>query len=220
MRAALRLAAKDLRVEARARELVASGLLTALLAVAVGVLALGETGGKAAVASGVLWLALVFAASLVLARAFTAETDRGTIEVLLLLPVDRGVVYAGKALAAAAVLLVLAAVVAPLVLVFLAAPLAGLLALAPIVALGVVALAAAGTLLSALAARTKAREVLLPVLLLPIVLPVLLAALPATAAVLDGAPLASVSGELTLLAGYDLALSAVSYLLFDFATEG
>lgn len=212
------IALKDLRVEARARELAAAGLLTGFLAVAIGAVALGDAADKPAVVAGVLWLALSFAACLSLARGFTAEVDRGTLEILLLLPVERGALYAGKALASFALLAALAVVLVPVAIVFLGAASATALAALPVVLLGVAGLAAAGTLLASLAAHTRAREALLPVLLLPVALPVLLAALPATRAALAGG--AVEVSDLSLLAGYDIALLAVSYLLFEFAAEG
>src|SRR5205823_14467865 len=61
----------------------------------------------------------------------------------------------------------------------------GLLA---VLLLGNVGFAALATLFAAVAARTRARETLLPLLLLPLALPLLIAAVQATQAVLAGGP--------------------------------
>lgn len=216
---ALRLAAKDLAVEFRARELLDAALLGALaLAVVAGVGFAGAGPGPERLAA-VLWTGAVVATALPLARSFTGEADRGTLEVLLLLPVDRGSILLGKvlsnfvlALAAEAVLLA-----ASLALFGGAPPLAGL---APVLLLGTLGLAGTGSALAALAAQARGREALLPVLLFPLVLPVLLSAIPASVHALRGDPLAAFAGELQLLAGYDLVFLAASWLLFEHAVEG
>jgi heme exporter protein B len=216
-----------LRVEWRSRELLAGAFLASILAAAIGAVSLAPIPDRAPVVSAVLWISLSFGGTILLARSFVAEADRGTLPLLLTLPCDRGAVFLGKAVANGVVLLVTAAVVTPLVLVFLAASgaaaalgLEALGALAAVEALGLVGLAAAGTFLAALAAHSRSREALVPVLLLPVFLPILLATLPATTALLRGAALAAIEPYVTILAGYDVALGAIGWLLFDFAVEG
>jgi heme exporter protein B len=216
-----RLALRDLRIEARGRETALPMLLVGATALTIGLLAFHDhAGGSADVASGLVWLALAFAASVGLGRAFGAERDRGTLDTLLTLPVERGTLYLAKAASAFALLLLVAVLVVPAYfLVEGAAPPAQWPALALLVALGTLGLAATGTVASALAAQTRGRDLLLPVLLFPLVVPLLVATVHGTHDVLHGEPFREWRGEVLLLLGYDLAFLATSVLLIDHALE-
>lgn len=209
-------AKKDLVAELRARETIVPLLLLALLVGTVGLLAFHDVEDHAVVASAVVWTSLSFAAALGLGRAFGAERDRGTLDLLLALPVERGSLYLGKALASYLLLLATALLTMPLYLLVSGDPLPqawpGLLLL---VALGCLGLAAVGTVLSLLAAQARARDLLLPALLLPLAVPVLISATHGTLDLLRGEAFAAWRPELALLAGYDLAFLAASTLLAE-----
>lgn len=208
------IARKDLLAEARGRETLVPVLLTALLAALVALLALHDVADRAAAFAAVVWTSLAFAAALGLARAFGAETDEGTLDTLLALPVERTSLMLGKLAATFTVVLLAAMVVVPLQLVATGdasfPP-----ALLAILVLGALGLALAGTMLSVLAAKTRTRDAMLPVLMLPLLVPLLLAALHGTMDVLRGEPFAAWRPELLTLAGYDLALGAACALLFE-----
>src|SRR5437764_971396 len=68
--------------------------------------------------------------------------------------------------------------------------------------LGTIGLAAVGTLFSAIASHTRAREVMLPVLLFPVIVPVLIGGVQATGLAL-GNPVARDMPWLSLLVGFD-----------------
>lgn len=216
-----RVAMKDIRIEARSRGTLVPVLLMGLLVVAVGVLSYHEVHERDAVAAGILWTGLSFAAALGLARAFGSEADRGTLDTLLSLPMDRASLYLGKTVASFALVLAAALVVLPAYLLAsgdaFAPSWTGLLAL---VVLGSLGLAATGTMLSILTAQARSRDILLPVLLFPLLAPLLIATVHGTLDVLAGEPFAAWRPEVLLLAGYDLAFLAASALLFDAATEG
>jgi ABC-type transport system involved in cytochrome c biogenesis permease component len=89
-----------------------------------------------------------------------------------------------------------------------------------VLVLGTLGLAAVGTLLGALTAHVRARELLFPVLLLPAQVPVLLATVSATQAVLLGEPLGAVAHWLRLLAAADLVYLVIGLLTFEFVLEG
>ena len=221
MRAAwARVAAKDVKAELRSRETLLPVLLTGLLVVLVGALAFHDVHDRPVVAAGVVWMGLAFAAATGLARSFLAERDRGTLDTLLTLPVDRASVYLGTAAAGLCTLLAVAALVLPTYLLASGDPLPaarwpGLLLL---VLLGCAGLAAAGTMLSLLAEQARSRDLLMPVLLFPLVVPVLIATVHGTLDVLRGEPFAAWRPEVLLLLGYDVAVLAASALLFDHAT--
>ena len=86
--------------------------------------------------------------------------------------------------------------------------------------LGTIGIAAVGTLLSAIAVNTKAREVMLPVLLFPIILPVVISAVKVTAGILDGIPLGDLAHWLRFLIAFDVIFLVVSYMTFDYVVQG
>lgn len=211
---AFAVARKDLLAEARSRQTLVPLLLLALLAGAVGILALHEVEDRAAVASAILWTALSFAAALGLARAFGAERDRGTLDTLLALPIDRAALYAGKTISSFLLLVATATLLLP-VYALASGDAWGVPALALFVVLGALGLAAAGTTLSALAAQARTRDLMMPVLLFPLLVPLLIAAVHGTQDVLRGAAFAAWRPELLLLVGYDVAFLAAGALLME-----
>jgi heme exporter protein B len=88
-----------------------------------------------------------------------------------------------------------------------------------VIVLGTVGFASVGTILSAMTAQTRAREVLLPILLLPVAAPVLIAAVKATAGILDGLALSEVARWLQLLLAFDIIFPAVAFMTFDFVVK-
>ncbi|HVL48647.1 MAG TPA: heme exporter protein CcmB [Candidatus Thermoplasmatota archaeon] len=216
MRAAFLVAAKDLRVEGRTRDLVNAMLLLALLVLAVGLVAYHDLHERAVVASGVLWTAVVFASALASARSFANERDRGTLDVLLGAPADRGDIFLGKTIAHATLLLAVETAVLPLYA-WLSPDLGGVAlgTLAVIAVLATVGLAAAATILAAVATAARAREALVPVLLLPVAMPVVISAIHATTAAFEGAGLSEVAGEAALLAGFAIIVLALGWYLFE-----
>ena len=214
----LAVARKDILAEARSRETLVPLLLLALLVGTVGLLAFHDVEDHAVVASAVVWTSLSFASALGLARAFGTERDRGTLDTLLSLPIDRAALFFGKATGSAALLFATALVVVPVYYIVSgdALPPAAFLVF---VALGAVGLALVGTIASALAAQARTRDLLMPVLLFPLLVPLLIAGIHGTQDVLHGAPFADWRPELMLLLGYDIAFAAVGALLFEQAVD-
>ena len=170
MRAALAVARKDLLTEWRSRELIPALGQFVLLALVIAVFAFDVDGASVGrVAPGILWLVLLFAGLVAFGRAFAAEREQASLEALLMTPAGRVPIFAGKALAATAVLLCLEALLVPGLAIFLGFLLSPGAILA--VALSTVGMSAIGCLFSALAAQTRARELLLPVLALPLWVP-------------------------------------------------
>ena len=207
-------ARKDVVSELRGRDTLVPLLLLALLVGAVGMLSFHDVHDRAVVASAVVWTALAFASALGLARAFGQERDRGTLDTLLSLPIDRVSLFAGKTAGSLALLLATALVLVPAYSLAsgerLVAP-----AFVAFLVLGCVGLAATGTMLSALAAQTRARDLLLPVLLLPLLVPLLIGAIHGTQDVLRGEPFSAWRPELLLLVGYDVAFLGAGALLLE-----
>ncbi len=213
---------KDLRIEGRRRDNVAAAAMYAIVCLLIFNFALDAPDTDATrLVPGLIWVTITYGATVGFGRTFAQEHERGNLDALLAAPLDRSILYAAKLLGNLALTAVLIVLTVALTTVFFTVafdPLALLLSLV----LGTLGLAAAGTLLSALAAQTRAREVLLPVLLFPITVPALLAAVHSTAAALQGRMAWGGAGEapwLHLLIAFDLIYVVLSWLVFEFALE-
>ncbi len=212
---------KDLLVEARGRETILAGAVFALLVLVIFNFAFDlRVENVAAVAPGVLWVTVTFAGVLSLGRAFARERDRRTLDGLLLAPIDRSALYLAKVATSVASMLVVEIVALPA---FIA--LFNLVVNLPLLILGLVlgtvGLAGVGTLFAAIAAHTRAREVMLPLLLFPIQVPVILATVKSTGAAIrvPGLEAPDVGQWLGLLIAFDALFLGLSVLLFDYAIE-
>ncbi|MHB0856273.1 MAG: heme exporter protein CcmB [Anaerolineae bacterium] len=211
--------AKDMAAELHTWEALSAMLVFSLLAILAFGLALdlsGETARDAA--PGVLWTTLLLAGTLGLNRSLVKEQQSGSLEALLLAPVDRGAILIGKVLGNLLTMGVVALALLPVLGALLGAPLlsAGVLL---VILLGIAGYATVGTLVTAMAVHTRAREVMLPVLLLPLSVPILVGGVQATGALMEGAALAEVSGWLGLLVAFDLVMLAVALLTFGYVVE-
>jgi heme exporter protein B len=218
---ALAIARKDALAELRGRQASGSTLFFAALVLLLFGFALGPDSRRLTEAApGLLWLAIVFGGLLTVARLHQLEAEDGAFEQLALYPVDRRAIFAGKALAASAAMLVLGGLLLPVVAILYALPIgAAWLALIVTVVLGAIGFAAVGTAYAALTVRMRAREVMLPLLMLPIVAPLLLAAVKATAAALTGDPFGELGSWLQLLAGFDVVMLVVGAGTYGFLLE-
>ena len=210
---------KDLTAELRSRELLSAMLVFALLVILIFNFALElDIRSRETVTSGVLWVTFAFAGTLGLNRSMAVEKDRGCLDGLLLVPVDRSALYFGKALGSLIFMLIVEAIVLPvysaLYNINLIRP--GLMA---VILLGSIGYAAVGTLLSAMAVQTRTRDVLLPILLFPVVLPVLVAALKASNGFLQGFKMEEIWPWINLLIVYDVVFIAVALMVFDYVVE-
>jgi heme exporter protein B len=218
---ALAIARKDGLSELRGRQAAGSTLFFAAIVLLLFGFALGPDSRRLAEAApGLLWLAIVFGGLLTVARLHQLEADDGALEQLALYPVDRRAIYAGKALAAAAAMLVLGTVLVPVVAILYGIPVgAAWLPLLLAVLLGGIGFAAVGTAYAGLTVRMRAREVMLPLLVLPIVAPLLLAAVKATGASLSGDPLGELGSWLQLLLAFDIIMLVVGAGTYGFLLE-
>ncbi|MPZ20257.1 MAG: ATP-binding cassette domain-containing protein, partial [Luteitalea sp.] len=178
---------KDLVIETRSREILATTVFFAVACVLVFSFGFVDEGRPLQGAiGGILWIALAFSGTLALGRLFERERANATLQGLLLAPVSRAAIYLGKL---GGVLVLMAAV--ELVVVLLvglffqvrAVPRPWLLA--ALLAAGTLGFAAVGALFAAMLARARSREVLLPILLYPMTVPVLIAGVRGTLSVVD-----------------------------------
>ena len=220
--AARAIARKDLRIEWRTKESVPAMTLFTITVFVLFHFGLDRDSLDGELASGVLWVTVLLAAVIGVSRLFAAEREQGGIEGLLLAPVDRTALFVAKAAVLFLYLCVLELVAVPAFALLLLGPdLGGALPeLLAILLLGNLGIAAVGALVSALAAETRARELIVPLLLLPLLVPLLIACAQATEPLLrqDAGP-ENLARWLGLLSLYDVVFVLVSVAVFDFLLE-
>jgi heme exporter protein B len=212
---------KDLRVELRTLRSVPAMALFSITTFVLFRYGLDRQRLEGGLAAGVLLATLLFAAILAINRLFVAERDEGGFDAIRLAPVDGTVLYAAKAVALVVYLLALEAVALPAFAVLFLDDWAGLAALAGVLVLADVGLAATGTLVSAIATNSRARDLLVPLVLLPLLVPVMIAAAGAARGLLAaGGPSYVDFGQWTaVLALYDVVFLLIGYAVYDFLLE-
>ncbi len=204
MGAAREIAAKDLRIELRTRDVVGSAGLFALCVLITSSFTspAGET--ASGMATGVLWISLLFATILGIGRSFGREqSDRG-IEGLLLSPVPKSAIFLGKASAS---------------LVFMAGSatinIAGLIGT---VAIGTIGLVIVASLFSGIAVGSRLGESMLSLLVMPVVIPLMVGSVELTRQALGGEA-GGIAQWLAILGGFDLVMLAAALATFVFVIE-
>jgi len=199
------LARKDLRLEVRARDTLPAMALFVVATLVVFHFALPATASGDA-AYGLLWVAIVFTALLGLGRAWAPDGEAGALDGLVLATADRSAIWPGKALATLAFLAVAEVVALPAFALFFA-PLDGP-AVAGVV-LASVGICAVGSLVSAMAAAARGREVMLPLLFLPLAIPLVVGGVGSSVSPDPGTYLA-------FLGLYDAVFAILSWAAFEY----
>ncbi len=221
------LLAKDLRQEFRTFDALSSMGIYAVLVLMVFGAVLGQNAAGFDVlniASGLLWALVVFTSLMGLNRAFAAERQNATLEGIMLVPMDRSLIFLAKATSNFLLLLLVEVVAVPIFwFLFLTTVDVGstaVLAVVPLL-LGTLGIAGVGTLLSTISSNVRGRDVMLAVLFVPIMFPLLYACAACTNALLLGA----VGWEdvftpsVALAAGYDVIMLLISWVLYDFVVS-
>lgn len=185
---AMALARKDLVVELRARQAVASAVALAGIALVLVGLAVGPDPDRLrALAPALVWIALLYAAIAVAERLERIDRSDDAFAGLWLVLADRRSIYVGRVLSLSTVLGLLQLAIWAVAAFLLDLKLRPeVIALVPLAALTAVAAAAASALTLALVADANHRPLLLPVALLPLLVPTFLAGVQASSAVLEG----------------------------------
>jgi heme exporter protein B len=222
LRSARIILAKDLRLELRSLETVPAMVLFSVTTFVIFHFALDRTTVTGQLAAGILAGTLLFAAMLAINRLFVAEREQGGFDGFLLAPVDRTALLLAKAAALFVFLVVLEVVAVPAFAVLLLGP-----GLAPrlggvvvVLLLADLALAVIGTLVSALAVHTRARDLIGPILGLPLLIPALIGTARGLGVVLSQHGSHWPPGKwLAIVALYDLVFALLAYAVFDFLLE-
>lgn len=220
------LVGKDVRREFRTKEMLTSMGIYAVLVLVVYGAALSQTARQFDIlqmSGGLLWALVVFTSLLGLNRSFSVEKENGCLEGVLLVPLDRSVVFLAKATSNFVFLLVVEIIVLPLFWFFFLtttnpAPTWPMM-LAPLL-VGTVGIAGVGTLLSTITVNTRGKDVLLAVLFIPLVFPLVYACVAATTVVVAGGDIEGVYATALLLAlVYDVVMVLLSWVLYDFVVS-
>ena len=221
------LLAKDLRQEFRTREMLTSMGIYALLVIIVYGAALALTARGIDIANmggGLLWVLIVFTSLLGLGRSFAHEKEQGCMEGILLVPLDRSVVFLAKATANILFMLAVEVITVPLFYFFFMTgqPVAATFPaiVAPLV-VGTIGMAGIGTMLSTITMNTRAKDVMLAVLFIPLIYPLLYACVTATTAAIMGNEfwMDYYIMPLVMACGYDVVMLLVSWVLYDFVVS-
>jgi heme exporter protein B len=213
---------KDLRLELRSGEAVPAMLLFAVSTFVLFHFGLDREALEGDLASGVLWVTLLFASVLAMNRLFVAERDEGGFDGFLLAPVDRTALFVAKAVVLLCFLVAVELVAIPAYAVLLLgpSPWQAMPELLVVLALADLGIAVVGTLVGALGIRTGAPDLIVPIITLPLMLPIVIGAAQLTAPLLleGGAEGLSVRW-LASLGLYDMVFALIALAVFDFLLE-
>jgi len=210
---------KDLRLELRTGESVPAMALFTVSTFVLFHFGLDRDELRGDLASGVLWVTLLFAAVLGINRLFVAEREEGGFEGFLLAPVDRSALFVAKASVLLAFLVAVEIVAMPAFGVLLLGAVPDLPELLAVLLLADLGIAVVGTLVSALAVQTRARDLIVPLLALPLMIPIVIAAARGSAPLLDAAGGDLAARWLLILGLYDLVFGLIALAVFDFLLE-
>ncbi|MBJ7458224.1 MAG: heme exporter protein CcmB [Thermoleophilaceae bacterium] len=217
--AALTILRKDLKLELRTLETITVTLIFTTATFIVFHFALNRDELFGDLAAGVFWVTILFASSLTINRLLSNERAQGGYEGLLLAPIDRNAILYAKI----AYLFIALTMLEIFAILIYALMLLGpnfdsaMLALVPICLLVNLGLATIGTLISALATSTSARELLVPLMTLPLFIPLLIGASQATAPLFEKVPEVVDLGQwLGLMGLFDGVFLLLSIAVFEY----
>ncbi len=211
---------KELRTEFRSRELLTTTVVFILMVIVLFSFTFDPTSSESRrFGPGLLWLAFLFAASLMLQPCFLREQNNDTLNALRLSVDDPFAIFLGKLTANTLFLLLTELLLLPIFAVLYNVPILPVLGwLILVLFLGSLGVSIAGTALSAVSAQARMRELLLPLLLLPLLTPVLVASTQVTASLLDPTPYVEWKG-IGFLAVFDLVFLTALWLFGEYLLE-
>jgi heme exporter protein B len=211
---------KELRTEFRSRELLTTTAVFILLVVVLFSFTFDPTTAESRrFAPGLLWLAFLFAASLMLQPCFLRELNNDTLSALRLTVNDPFTIFLAKLAANTLFLLLTELLLLPIFAVLYNIPVLPVFArLVLVFFLGSLGISIAGTALSAISAQARMRELLLPLLLLPLLTPVLVASTQVTMSLLDREPYLQWKG-IGFLAVFDVVFLTILWMFGEYLLE-
>ncbi len=225
MRQALEIAKKDLKTEFRTKEMIFSMFVFSLFITVAFFFAFYfykiESDELDPLVSPILWITFCFAGMFGLLTSFSKEKDRGSLDGLMLCPMDRSAIYFGKVISNFFLILLVDISSVIFFYVFFTYDYHGnIIPMFIVILLGTFSFVISGTLVSGIAVNSKSiKGVMLPILLIPIILlTVLMPSINATSKALEGKILDAIP-ELRILAMFAVIYIALAYILFDYVIE-
>ena len=211
---------KELRTEFRSRELLTTTGVFILVVVVLFSFTFDPSSAESRrFAANLLWLAFLFAASLMLQPCFLREQNNDTLSALRLSVDDPFAIFAAKLAANTLFLLITELVMLPVFAILFNVPVLRVFGqLALVLFLGSLGISIAGTALSAISAQARMRELLLPVLLLPLLAPVLVASTVVTIGLLEPTPFVEWKG-IGFLVTFDVVFLTALWLFGEYLLE-
>ena len=207
---------KDLVQEWRSRDVLTSMFAFAVLSLFIFNYALELSPiDRAEIAPGLIWVVMVFAGTLGLNRSFAAEQDQGSFEGLMMAVPELSVIYLAKMITNLMMMFGLAILVIPIYSLLYNQSLFDLRFFG-ILMLGAWGYSAAGTLISSMTVQTRMRDLLLPVLLFPLLLPVNMAVVKSGSAIIAVSAVPEFQSWINLLLVYDVIMTVVSIMVFEY----
>ena len=214
------LLSKELRTEFRSRELLTTTVVFILVVLILFSFAISPTTEESReFGPGLLWLAILFAASLMLQPCFLREQSNDTLSSLRLAVSDPFSIFLAKLIANTLFLLLTELIMLPFFAIFYNVPvLPEFHWLILVLFLGSLGISVAGTALSAISAQARMRELLLPLLLLPLLTPVLVVSATVTVSLFEREPVVKGKG-IAFLAVFDIVFLTALWLFGEYLLE-
>jgi heme exporter protein B len=214
------LLSKELRTEFRSRELLTTTVVFILVVLILFSFAISPTTEESReFGPGLLWLAILFAASLMLQPCFLREQTNDTLSSLRLAVSDPFSIFLAKLIANTLFLLLTELIMLPFFAIFYNVPiLPEFHWLLLVLFLGSLGVSVAGTALSAISAQARMRELLLPLLLLPLLTPVLVVSATVTVSLFEREPIVRGKG-IAFLAVFDVVFLTALWLFGEYLLE-
>jgi len=211
---------KELRTEFRSRELLTTTVVFILIVLFMFSIAFQPTSDESRqIGPGLLWLAFLFAASLMLQQCFLREQQNDTLSALRLSVSDPFAIFLAKLAANTLFLLLTELFLLPIFALMYNVPVVRVMHwLALVFFLGSLGISIVGTALSAISAQARMRELLLPLLLLPLLMPILIVSTEVTRALFDREPHVRRAG-IGFLAVFDLIFLTALWLFGEYLLE-
>ncbi|MDR0308376.1 MAG: heme exporter protein CcmB [Coriobacteriales bacterium] len=215
---------KELRQEFRTREMLTSMGIYALLVLVIFGAALSQAAQGfdiLQVSGGLIWALIVFTSLLGLNRSFSSEKEEAALEGILLMPMDRSLIFLSKATSNLIFLLLVELISLPLFYFFfltISSPAPSFWMASLPLLVGSIGIAGVGTLLATITSNARGKDVLLALLFIPIIYPLLHAVVAATTVVVVGGDnlVGTFATSLALAGGYDVVMLALSWFLYEF----
>ena len=211
---------KEVRTEFRSRELLSTTVVFVLIVVVLFSFTFDPTTGESRrFGPGLLWLAFLFAASLMLQPCFLREQTNDTLSALRLAVNDPFAIFLAKIGANTLFLLLTEILMLPVfAALFNVSFWSQLPAILLTLFLGSLGIATAGTAVASISTQARMRELLLPLLLLPLLAPILIASTEVTVGLMQPDPVTQWKG-IGFLGVFDVVFLTALWLFGEYLLE-